>query len=328
MSLNISCKCGVEQKHENVILNNIKNGENKSAIMRLFKRNIVLKNEGYIYLHLTLTMEKVMYVFDDDEVKKMIHYFLQRKINLNIIKKAMKIFLNDTKPAQQLLNGHLNIDYVKTIIDDLQKDEFVVYNNKNINNNNRNKEKKRLTLFDYGLKYKFPKANVSNMNKGRPYKKYLTINDEHWIQRNHMMHGIERITQLLKQSDMFDFLPNIDCFASKHNYQRQCKHYITKEMDYFSEMYNATQYWSDKVVWCFTPYIRKIIVDTINSFRKRKIKGYVFSPYEQDQTWIGQTQRICDAYCIMPKRNKSIYEIDAVWNCYFDSILFYFNFQK
>ena len=175
---------------------------------------------------------------------------------------------------------------------------------------------------------KYPISKIKNVNQARSYKKYLTINDEHWIQTNHMMHGIKKITEILKKSEMFDFLPTIDCFASQENYQRQCKNYITKEMDYFSPIYNDPKYWNDKVAWCFTPYIRKMTVDAINSFRNRKIKGYVFSPYEQNQTWIGQTQRICEAYFIMPKRKKSIFQTDIEWNCYFDSILFYFDYQK
>lgn len=175
-----------------------------------------------------------------------------------------------------------------------------------------------------------------DLNKSRPYKGVSSIKDEWSISKRHMLYGINIISDKLgerfgkaKAKDLFDIYPTDDCFSSDKNYQRDCKFHITFEMDYFSSKYDDPDYWKDKCAWCFPPYHRKTIVDAINSFPRRKMKGYVFTPYEKGQTWIAQTQKICEAYCIMPKRLKSPIQLNPdPYFCYFDSILFYFDFSK
>lgn len=172
------------------------------------------------------------------------------------------------------------------------------------------------------------------INIARPYKHYLTIKDETRISGYQLKLAITKVCNKLKKETLFDIgIPTIDCFASDTNYQTMCSQYITKKDDYFSLKYDDISFWHGQIAWCFPPYHRKTIVDTINSFKKRRMKGYVFVPWEKNQTWIGQTQRIAVEFCFIkgtPHRND-IFVADKTilkQQCWFDAIIFYFNYQQ
>ena len=89
------------------------------------------------------------------------------------------------------------------------------------------------------------------------------------------------------------------------------------------------------MAWCFPPYIRKVIVDCINSFKRRRMRGYICVPYEKrpDNNWISETQRICKQYIAMKGRNtrKDIFISDPSifkQRCAFDIFVFFFDYQQ
>ena len=313
--LNIMWKCGDKEKGHSMYIEYSQIKNKKFGFESLFKIDLMTKNNWYLNVLLKIKQTS--------PIHQTIVHFVQLRFSINIIKKAISIHMNSNK-NNSFYSNSITIKSVKQIIDSLQSQQ-----QNEINLIKKKRELRQQSLFRWISTDKNESMNKNiNTNVARPYKKYLTIKDEYSISEMQMMHGIKIITDRLGSKDMFNYIPNIDCFSSNINYQRKCKWHITKDMDYFSIQYNETNYWIDKIAWCFTPYIRKIIVDTINSFRKRKIRGFVFAPYEKNQSWIGQTQRICEAYCIIPKKKKDIFETETEWFCYFDSILFYFNYQK
>ena len=216
------------------------------------------------------------------------------------------------------------------------------------NNNKNDKQKKKIKQ---QIKRKFQmkmdnyfetKMNTPNKRmklksdhqiiKSRPYKNYF-IPDNVRFPNQQLLEAITRISDKLGTTTLFDLLPTIDGFSSNNNHQNICKEYITKEQDYFSDKYENTHYWKDKIAWCFPPYHRKTIVDCINSFKRRKIKGYICVPYERKMEFIGQTQRICKEYIGMKARNRKeeLYIADKsniIQRCSFETMIFYFDYQE
>lgn len=169
--------------------------------------------------------------------------------------------------------------------------------------------------------------------KSRPYKNYF-IKDDVRFPKQQLDVAIRRISDKLGTTTLFDLIPTIDCFSSNNNHQSICKEYITKEQDYFCDKYENSDYWKNKIAWCFPPYHRKTIVDCINSFKRRKIKGYICIPYERKMEFIGQTQRICKEYIGMKARNRKeedVYIADKsniIQRCSFETMIFYFDYQE
>ena len=222
--------------------------------------------------------------------------------------------------------------------------------NKN-NNNNKNIRKRHrlqtiLDCVDFGKAnnhVKRHKSNVNNNNKNNHYKKNVIqsrpfrnffIRDDYRLPSAQLDEIVKIIGAKLELTELFDIIPNIDCFSSHANYQRICKYHITKTDDFFSNRYEDINYWKDKVVWCFPPYVRKTIVDCINSFPRRMIKGYVCVPYERksDLKYIGDSQRLCKEYIIMKGRDsrQDLYVADRseIQRSGYDMIIFYFDYSK
>lgn len=171
--------------------------------------------------------------------------------------------------------------------------------------------------------------NIEEMDQDRPYKKYLTISDKYSYAFNHIMYGVKQIANIIhpNSNDLFDFIPNIDCFASANNHK--CSLYITIKDNFFSYIYQDKQYWNNKIAWCTPPYNRKIIVDTMNLFKTRNMKGYVMIPYDENQLWMQQAKRISHAWYKIGKRVRTPFQSTPLpWYCWFETIIFYFNYQK
>lgn len=168
--------------------------------------------------------------------------------------------------------------------------------------------------------------------KQRKYKNYF-IRDDVRFPAQQLTEALNRFSEKLGTATLFGLIPNIDCFSSDKNFQRICKQHITKEQDYFSFQYDNIDFWKNKIAWCFPPYHRKTIVDCINSFKTRKMKGYVCIPYDRKMEFIGQAQRICKEYIGMKatSRKDKIYIVDGsnlIQRCSFETMIFYFDYQE
>ena len=222
---------------------------------------------------------------------------------------------------------------------DEQKDNQNNNNNNNKNNNNNIRKRKiTSTLWDYGIVKIGGNNNNHNDNKRRKLcssSSSTTYLDNIRLPRQQLHDIIKKFSNKLGYSTLFPLLPTIDCFASKRNYQTLCKKYITQKDNFFSSSYDSTDFWKNEVAWCFPPYNRKTIVDCVNLFKTRKMKGYVCMIHRrwQGHEYIGQTQSICLEYICMKGRDKKddIFVADQyqVYNkIAFDTIIFYFDYQK
>ena len=203
-------------------------------------------------------------------------------------------------------------------------------NNKNTNNNNDlpKKKKKQLTLFD------MPTININDNNEKTnnndlPNKKKTpTI----WkFRRDAVFDAISEICDDLGRENMFGMIPTIDCYSS----DAFCARNITKKDNFFSSKHDDPSKWEDEVAWCNPPHIKKIMVDTINAFERRKMRGFVSVPYYssehalyKSQNWLFQTLRFkCKSYInIKGKGGSQIYL--RRYACPFDTIVLYFDFQQ
>jgi len=268
-------------------------------------------------------------LFEKEHVKKAKGLFKIKCIILPPRSKQDSIIINEEKEELTQSTRGCKID----------KDKDEGNNNNNCNNNNKQQSRKRklqMKIDNYMQNEKSKRRKVNNHNnkriKSRPYKNYF-IKDDVRFPREQLMEAIKRISNKLGTNTLFDLIPTIDCFSSNNNYQNICKEYITEEQDYFSDKYENTHYWKDKIAWCFPPYHRKTIVDCINSFKRRKIKGYICVPYERKMEFIGQTQRICKEYIGMKARNRKeeLYIADKsniIQRCSFETMIFYFDYQE
>lgn len=186
------------------------------------------------------------------------------------------------------------------------------------------------------LDFVVTKTKKRKLNKGivkkRKYKNYF-IRDDVQFPALQLTEALKRFSNKLGKITLFDLIPSIDCFSSDDNYQRICKEYITEEQDYFSDKYEDIDFWKNKTAWCFPPYHRKTIVDCINSFKRRKMKGYVCIPYDRNMTFIAQTQRICKEYIGMRGRDKKhsmfiVDKSDIMTRCPFETMIFLFDYQE
>lgn len=261
--------------------------------------------------------------------------------------------INDTKkllPSKPISSQCYHKTSQQSASDDnLSKTKASTDNNR-IEFNWKNPRKRSLQLIvrngyimNGGRKRKKIKSGSINRNnfeeediQYRPYKHYGRISDEHRYSENHMMYAVDNIMERLQllgelssHEPKFDFIPSIDCFATKTNRNEKLPFYITKETDFFSPIYNDPTYWKDHIAWCCPPYQRKMIVDTLNLFKPRQMKGYVMVPFEVTQSWIVDAKRMCKAWHVIRKRKRTILDAAPLpWTCWFDTIVFYFNFRQ
>ena len=118
-------------------------------------------------------------------------------------------------------------------------------------------------------------------------------------------------------NDSFGFIPTIDCFSFSDKYaQTLCKQRILNDEDFFwTSKYEKSSYWASHIAWCNPPKERKMIVDCINIFRSRKIKGYICIPNWDGANW-NRSKWLLDA----KKMCKTYIKIKY-------SIILYFNYQ-
>ena len=188
------------------------------------------------------------------------------------------------------------------------------------------KKKKQLTLFDILNKNNNNNKTTSNSNHNKP-KKPQTI----WkFRRDPVFDAISTICDNLGRENMFGMIPTIDCYCS----DAFCAKNIPKKDNFFSSKYNDPSKWEDEVAWCNPPHIKKIMVDTINAFEKRKMRGFVSVPYYppehaqyKSQNWLFNTLRFkCKSYVnIKGKGGTEIYLRPHA--CPFETTILYFDFQ-
>jgi len=225
----------------------------------------------------------------------------------------------------------------------------LIHHHKDSNQENKNKrqqqksahqkdrKRRQQSILDFGSFEKANKKRKINNNetvvRQRKYKNYF-IRDDVRFPAQQLTEALNRFSDKLGRTTLFDLIPNIDCFSADNNYQKICKERITEEQDYFSFKYENIDFWKNKIAWCFPPYHRKTIVDCINSFKRRKMKGYVCIPYDRNMEFIGQAQRICKEYIGMKARTKkkdSMYIVDKsdiMTRCPFETMIFYFDYQE
>ncbi len=190
------------------------------------------------------------------------------------------------------------------------------------------KKRKQMTLFDYPP-FKKMKINTSKETT----KKFEFLKD--WrLPSNKLKIYIAMISDNLEIDDLFDLLPTIDCFSTETNYQKICTQYITKKENFFDPKYDDIEFWTKhvcnlynlcnldnlynlyilcKVAWCNPPCNKKIIIDCINKFKIRRIKGYVCIPKKYNwfnEPWIYNTKKLCKTYIIVePLQTKYKFEV-------------------
>ncbi len=54
-----------------------------------------------------------------------------------------------------------------------------------------------------------------------------------------------------------------------------CKEHISAEQNFFSTRFDEIKFWSAQVAWAYPPFDRKMIMDVLQRFRVRKMRGYL-----------------------------------------------------
>ena len=145
---------------------------------------------------------------------------------------------------------------------------------------------------------------------------------------------LQKFAYKLCEPNLFNLCPTIDCFATSSNYQKICKEYITKDMDFFSNDYDDLDYWSKHIAWLFPPLSNKKISLCIKKLKSRKMKGFLCIPFKPHSFRFYLKLKIqCEEYVEMKGRDKDndIFIADnnqKIKRCAFDIIVYYFNFQK
>ena len=190
------------------------------------------------------------------------------------------------------------------------------------------KKKKQLTLFDMQKKNNINNKKTNDNNDKNKKKKPQT----NWRFRSDaVFDAISEICDDLGKDTMFGMIPTIDCYSS----DGFCAKNIPKKDDFFSSKYDDPSKWKGAVAWCNPPHIKKIMVDTINAFERRKMRGFVAVPYYRpghamykSQNWLFQTQRFkCKSYINMKGKGGSQIYLRP-YACPFDTVLLYFDFQQ
>ena len=106
--------------------------------------------------------------------------------------------------------------------------------------------------------------------------------------------------------------------------------------NFFDGLYDNRQMWLDEIAWAVTPINKEIIIDTVNKFAERKMRGFIMIGvgfYTQDcntNIWIesGQAfwQKIVDKSKFCLHLPAYLYPNDSEQNVW-HSTVFYFNFQ-
>ena len=204
----------------------------------------------------------------------------------------------------------------------------------------KQKNMKQLTLKDcYKKKIRIAPNNhhssifINHLFNHNKYNKTVEYFSEARIPSNQLDDVLQELADKLCVTDLFELCPTIDCFATSDNYQRICKEYITKDMDFFSSDYDVFDYWTKHIAWLFPPLNRKKIQLCYNKLKSRKMKGFLCIPYLPHSFPIYSKLKILSVeYIQMNGRDKHndifIANKSEINRCTFDIIVYYFNFQK
>ncbi len=128
----------------------------------------------------------------------------------------------------------------------------------------------------------------------------------------------------------------MDCYPNQYN---PCQSLCPKSVSssFFDEKYERSDIWQEQIAWANLPINKEIIIDTVNKYQSRKIKGYIvigISFHTQNSNhniWISSGQQLWSK--IMEKSHYSLHipaYLDAQdternrWH----SVICYFNFQS
>lgn len=157
------------------------------------------------------------------------------------------------------------------------------------------------------------------------------------LKPDHLKSAVREISDYLGHDTLLKLLPTIDCFPGLDNnenitYQTICDQYISEKNGFFSSKYDLSAFWMHHVAWCNPANEKKIIVDTMNLFRKRRMKGYVCVPiwkhekqksymHQEKYRWIAVAKRKCKTYCVLDgvAYGKNDWRLDV--------IVFYYDYQ-
>ena len=244
----------------------------------------------------------------------------------NNFKSLTQINKKKTMNDNNTVNNNNKKKQIQTTLTQINKNKTM---NDRVNNNKNNNKKKQIQTTLTQLQW--------NKNAPPLKKRKLWVRNFVWkLNSDLLVNGISQICDKLGKEDMFGMIPTIDCFSSNSNYQKICKKNITKKDNFFSSKYDNPSKWINEIAWCNPPYIQKIIIKTFNSFKQRKIRGYICTRYYCHQhskyitqSWLFQLQnnKKCKSYInIGGKGEKNVYSIPFV--CSFDTIILYFDFQQ
>ena len=194
--------------------------------------------------------------------------------------------------------------------------------NLNNNNNNNNNSKRQTKIEKYTLINLFD--NDKRIIKQRLDK--FVYKDEYKFP--HLNDVLIKFSEKLDLDDLFSIIPTIDCFTDNKlkNYQSICKHYITKEMNFFNTEYDDSIYWENHIAWCFPPTY--FVSKCLYKFRLRKMKGYIC--VYNNCNLVANLQRYCIDYVVIKGRDVSkdyLIPENQVKCSPFHINVYYFDFQ-
>ena len=134
---------------------------------------------------------------------------------------------------------------------------------------------------------------------------------------------------------MCEVVPTIDCFAQNDKCrQRLCQSRV--KGNFFDQRYDDIKMWEKEIAWANPPVDKCVIIDTVNKYEFRKMRGYIVvatglkTNNHEDNIWIMSNQRF---YSLIQQKSKyclhvplCVHRNDTVrntWHCK----VFYFDFQ-
>lgn len=141
---------------------------------------------------------------------------------------------------------------------------------------------------------------------------------------------------LLDKDKLSDVLPTIDCYPNKARI-RQALCHKSISGSFLDERYDRQEIWEKEIGWAIPSVNKDAIIDTINKFQERAMKGYVvvgtgfYSNSCEDNIWVLSGQQFwakIQKKCVFCLHVPAYLHAKDTENNKFHSNIFYFNFQK
>lgn len=168
------------------------------------------------------------------------------------------------------------------------------------------------------------------------WKNLEKYHSEHQFQMNCIIN--------FKYKKIQEIVPTIDCFATNFSAHKSMKFHINKKQNFFSFEVKEKYNWESEVCWANPPFQPKLLLETLNTFRDRKICGYILGPnyiefgflYQKFIPWKSKAKHLMKTcYKINKKENNFIFyhhqntKIKNQHNkCPYDLICYFFDFSS